>query len=213
LCFAANAVSLAASNLAASNLAASNLGTENLFRGPNSRWASSWALGDLNGDRKIDLVSARLAIREGQGYAHEVSVRLGGPFENGSFTFHGRDARIRLSVRDLDGDHDSDIVILAARSPGAVGVWLNDGSGHFQEGDIADYQIALSDRDPASLQLPAFDIDPISAIFEPSIDPADLTVWVFEPEPALEGIACESGFRLRNIHRAHCRSRAPPAQA
>ena len=202
LCLAANAVSAAASNL----------DTDNLFRGLNSRWASSWALGDLDGDRKIDLVSARPALRDGQGYAHEVSVRFGGPFENGSFTFHRRDARIRLSIRDLDGDQDSDIVILEARSPGVLGVWLNDGFGHFHEGDIADFRSTLGDRGPAALQFPVFDCDPFSAIFEQSIDPADLIVLVFEPEPALEGIDCESGFALRNIHRADCRSRAPPTK-
>lgn len=200
LCFAANAVSLAASKL----------DTDNLFQGPNSRWASSWALGDLDGDRKIDLIFARPALRDGQGYAHEVSVRFGGPFENSTFTIHGHDARIRLSIRDLDGDQDRDIVIMEACSAGVLGVWLNDGFGHFHEGDIADFRTALGDRGPATLQFPVFDQDPFSAIFEQSIDPAELIVLIFEPEPALEAIDCESGFALRNIHRADCRSRAPP---
>jgi hypothetical protein len=203
LCFAANAVALAASDL----------DTDNLFRGLNSRWASSWALGDLDGDRKIDLVSARPGLRDGQGYAHEVSVHFGGPFEEGSFTFHGRAARIRLSIRDIDGDQDRDIVILEARSSGVLGVWLNDGFGHFHEGDIANFRAARGDRDSAALEFPAFDRDPFTAIFEQSIDPADLTVLAFEPEPALERIDCESGSAFRNIHRADCRSRAPPVKA
>jgi hypothetical protein len=203
LCFAANAVLLTASGLE----------DNNQFRGLNSSLASGWALGDLDGDRKIDLVSARPGLRDGQGYAHEVSVRFGGPFEKSSFTFHGRVASIRLSIRDLDGDQDRDIVILEAQSSGVLGVWLNDGLGHFHEGDIANFRGALGDPDPATLYSPAFDRDPFSAIFEQSIDPADLIALVFEPEPALERINCESGSALRNIHRADCRSRAPPVRA
>lgn len=203
LCFAARAVSAAAPSL----------DTDNLFGGLNSRWASSWALGDLDGDRKIDLVSARPALRDSQGYTHEVSVRFGGPFENGSFTFHGRDASIRLSIRDIDGDQDRDIVILQARSSGVLGVWLNDGSGHFHEGDVANFRTALSNRDSAAFDVPALDRDPSSAIFEQNIDPADLAAVAFNPEPALERIDRESGSAFRNIHRANCRSRAPPVHA
>jgi len=203
LCFAANTVSAAAPSLDA----------ENLFGGLNSRWASSWALGDLDGDRKIDLVSARPGLRDSQGYAHEVSVRFTGPFKNGSFTFHGRDASIRLSIRDVDGDQDHDIVILRARSSGVVGVWLNDGSGHFHEGDIANFRTDLSNRESAAFEFPALDREPSSAIFEQNIDPADLIAVALKPEPALERIDSESGSAFRNIHRANCRSRAPPVHA
>ena len=174
LCFAANAA------------AASSPDTVNLFRGLNSRWASSWALGDLDGDRTIDLVSARPSLRDSRGYAHEVSVRFSGPIENGSFTFHGRDASIRLSVRDIDGDQDRDIVILQARSSRVLGVWLNDGSGHFHEGDVANFRTALSNRDSAAFEFPALDRDPPTAIFEQNIDPADLAAVGFRPEPAVE---------------------------
>jgi hypothetical protein len=203
LCFAANAVSAAAPNLDA----------DNLFRGLNSRWASSWALGDLDGDRKIDLVSASPALRDSQGYTHEVNVRFSGPFENGSFTFHGRDASIRLSIRDIDGDQDRDIVILQARSFGVLGVWLNDGSGHFHQGDLANFRTSLSNRDSTALDVPSFKRDSSSAIFEQNIDPADLAGAASKPEPALERIDSESGSAFLNIHRAHCRSRAPPGHA
>ena len=203
LCFAANVVSAAVPSL----------DTDNLFRGLTSRWASSWALGDLDGDRKIDLVSARPALRDSLGYTHEVSVRFGGPFENGSFIFHGRDASIRLSIRDIDGDQDRDIVILQARSSGVLGIWLNDGSGHFHEGDVANFRSVLSNRDSAAFEFPALDRDTSSAIFEQDIDPADLAAEAFKPEPALEGIDREGGSTLRNIHRANCRSRAPPVHA
>ena len=202
-CFAANALLAAAPSL----------DTDNLFRGGNSRWASSWALGDLDGDRKNDLVSARPALRDSQGYTHEVSVRLSGPFEDGSFTFHGGDASIRLSIRDIDGDQDRDIVVLQARSSGVLGVWLNDGSGHFHQGDAANFRTALSSRDSATFEFPALDPDPSSAIFEQNVDPADLTALGFTPEPAVESIDRESGPAFRNNHRANCRSRAPPVHA
>ena len=203
LCLGANTVALAATELE----------TDNLFGGLNARWASSWALGDLDGDKKIDLVSARPGLREAQGYAHEVRVHFGGPFENGSFTFHGRSARIQLSIRDLDGDEDRDIVILEGRSSGVVGVWLNDGAGHFHEGNVADFRAILEGSSGASLRPPAFDSGPNSAIFEPGLDPADLTPLVLGPEPALARMDRESTSPLSNTHCADSRSRAPPVQA
>ena len=203
LCFASNAALLTASGLEENNR----------FQALNSSLSSGWALGYLDGDRKIDLVSARPGLRDGQGFAHEVSVRLSGPFGKSSFTFHGHVASIRLSIRDLDGDQDRDIVILGAQSSGVLGVWLNDGLGHFHEGDVANFRSALGDPDPATLYSPAFDRDPFSAIFEQSIDPAELIPLVIEPELALEKINCESSSTLGNIHRAHCRSRAPPLKA
>jgi hypothetical protein len=35
----------------------------------------------------------------------------------------------------------------------------------------------------------------------------------FKPEPAVESIDSKSGSAFRNIHRANCRSRAPPVHA
>jgi hypothetical protein len=68
-------------------------------------------------------------------------------------------------------------------------------------------------QNPAALECPGFDRDPISAMFDLSIDPADLTALVFDLEQALERIDCEAGSALRTIHRTDCRSRAPPANA
>ena len=46
----------------------------------------------------------------------------------------GADQSILL-VRDVDGDNDRDLLILEPGSRRPVGVWLNDGAGHFTEGE------------------------------------------------------------------------------
>ena len=185
-------------------------GADNPFRGLNFPWVSSWALGDLNGDQKIDVVTTRPGRRDSQGYSHEVDVRLGGSPEKGSFTFRGPSARVRLSIRDLDGDHDWDIVILEASSPEALGVWLNDGLGNFHEGDVAKFRTALSGRNSPALWLPKQDNDPAAAIFERRIDPAVLDTLAIEREPGLETVDWETSPQRGQAHCSNRRSRAPP---
>src|SRR5437773_579501 len=41
-----------------------------------------------------------------------------------------------LSPRDVDGDHDLDIVVTAGILRQPVAIWINDGQGGFSEGDL-----------------------------------------------------------------------------
>ena len=67
-------------------------------------------LADLNGDQQIDLASASSGLSDDGGYAQEVRVTLGASHET-SFHFQSRGATVELSSRDVDGDHDGDLIV------------------------------------------------------------------------------------------------------
>ncbi len=143
-------VGIVSIRILAAALLASGLGTaapnpaqHSLPRPPASLFDLTWVLADFNGDQQPDFASARLANRHGQEYAHEVSVRLGSA--QTSFRFRSHTAKIELSARDVDGDEDRDIVVLEAHSKQPLGVWLNDGAGSFEEGDLAKFRRSIGD--------------------------------------------------------------------
>jgi hypothetical protein len=109
----------------------------------------SWAVSDMNGDKIADLASAGPGRREGAEYAREISVNLDGA-EKSEFTVRSPGAAVQLSLRDIDGDHDRDLVIVEPWSRRAIGIWLNDGRGHFEEGNLAKYAPALGQPPPQS---------------------------------------------------------------
>lgn len=109
-----------------------------------------WSLADLDGDRVADLADAGPGLREGDSYVHKVQVSLSRS-GSASFDIHGGSASIRLSFRDIDGDHDRDLVVFEPSSASPVAVWLNDGAGHFTEGDLKSYANAIGRSGPPSL--------------------------------------------------------------
>jgi len=112
--------------------------------------ASGWSLADLDGDRVADLADAGPGLREGSRYVHRVQIDLS---HSGiaSFDVRGASASIRLSLRDIDGDHDRDLVVFEPSSALPVAVWLNDGAGHFTEADLHSYARAIGQPGPYSL--------------------------------------------------------------
>jgi hypothetical protein len=46
---------------------------------------------------------------------------------------------LHLTPRDVDGDHKLDIVATVGFARQPVAVWINDGQGRFQQGDLAAY--------------------------------------------------------------------------
>ena len=111
---------------------------------------SGWSLADLDGDRVADLANAGPGLREGSSYVHRVQIDLSRS-GTASFDVHGASAAIRLSLRDIDGDHDRDLVIFEPSSGLPVAVWLNDGAGHFTEADLHSYAQAIGKPGPYSL--------------------------------------------------------------
>jgi len=95
---------------------------------------SGWAIGDLDGDRKIDIAQSREIDRSGSGHFYGVELRLSHDGQSGSFTFSSPDGLgVSVAAMDVDGDHDLDLVISGRLLGQRIGVWINDGNGEFTQ--------------------------------------------------------------------------------
>ena len=154
-----------------------------------------WVATDLDGDRQADLASAGASRHEGRGYVQEISLRFSS-FAGSTVMVRTRVAVERLTVRDLDGDSDRDLVLEGFnREP--VAVLLNDGDGHFHQGDLDDFRFQLSHRSPRSFESveqesPAPETgecpndEPVavrSSMFRPDLDGARLLAWLQAAAP------------------------------
>ena len=99
-------------------------------------FSSGWAVGDLDGDSEADLARAeivRLSTNDGQ---YRINLDLSKSGTRFSFDVHlARTVGLNIDTRDVDGDHDLDLVITSGMLHRPVGLWLNDGEGHFSEAD------------------------------------------------------------------------------
>jgi hypothetical protein len=178
-------------------------------RAANSSSVSSWIVADFNGDNKTDFATTSGSGHDERGYSHEVQVSLGLSRQS-SFTFLSSSDRVQLRAQDIDGDHDRDIVILEKWSLEPIGIWLNDGLGNFHEGDLADYQTALRNRDQTSLENPATGSKASFEFLEERVQPAVLEPSMAAPDAFVETIAATPSGSQRHAFRSDFRTRAPP---
>ena len=103
----------------------------------------SWVIADFDGDSKPDVAVSRMEVR-GAGYVYWLEFDLSTRRDGGSPGAGIPDDAssvfgLHLTPRDVDGDHDLDIVVTAGIMRRPVAVWINDGKGRFEEGDLAAY--------------------------------------------------------------------------
>jgi len=202
-------VALAGSRL---SLATTAPAVHNLPGALDSPAVSGWVLADLNGDQKVDLATARSGLHDAKGYTQEVRITLGA-FQQTSFHFLSQSARIELSSRDVDGDQDSDLVILEPLSENPIGVWINDGAGLFHEGNLADFQDVLGRRRSPSRLLSPHQRLLLPAISEERIQLAVPAVSIGAADGFLELLAPRSELPRREALRSDFRPRAPPVNS
>jgi len=84
--------------------------------------------------------------RRAGGYAYRLEVSLSGMAPSDVFFESTSDA---LTISTVDIDHDNDLDIVAGRplDGGAVGVWLNDGYGHFTQADVRRFASSFASHD------------------------------------------------------------------
>ena len=199
ICLAAGAVGWAASPPTG----------ESVFGSLPSPSVSSWVLADFDGDSQIDVVTSRAERLQDHEYSHEISLKLSGS-PSTSFTFRNRYPSVQLNSMDIDGDHDRDIVIREAGTSEPLAVWLNDGSGHFLQGDLEHFRAVLEEHHSPHVRLPQIDDDSPFDVSDQRIDPAIVGAAVLRAEPEARTPRLRIDSAAAEAHDSERRSRAPP---
>ena len=191
--------------LAGSPAAAGDVATSRLL-GSGGAPPAAWVMADFNRDGELDLVSVG-----GQGLSHQLHVQLSAP-RTPALTRPLFMSGNRLNVRDLDGDSDSDI-LLETPFRELIAVWINDGTGHFHEGNVDSFRFQLAHDDRRSLDSDEQPLPPSQIGECPSRDAASSRYA--SPDPKLPGATLIAGReeRARSVHSAVIRTRGPPSHS
>jgi len=102
------------------------------------------AFTDLDGDLHPDAIRYSLRGLDGTGYLYTVQFEMSAKRRSPSIGVHSGDAwGLQIMARDVDGDHDLDLVVTTAAHGGAVDVWLNDGQGGFTSGGFHSFPLSI----------------------------------------------------------------------
>src|SRR5262249_29555016 len=97
----------------------------------------STAIADFDADKKPDFAIANKIGTSTRGYEYSIELNLS--LESRQvFRFHSSDSALSIAALDLDNDHDLDVVLTRPLNGEVVGVWINNGSGQFSEGNRED---------------------------------------------------------------------------
>jgi hypothetical protein len=110
----------------------SGVNMEPALRLGNAAGAYGWstALGDFNADGRIDAIVADRVAPDAAGYSYRIDFQMSGQAPE-HVTFDSIRDAVAITVSDVDRDNDLDVVARAVFSGETVGLWLNDGHGHF----------------------------------------------------------------------------------
>ncbi len=169
---------------------------------------SGWVLADLNGDQNVDLATARSGQHDANGYTQEVRITLGA-FQQTSFHFLSPGATVELSSRDVDGDHDGDLIVFEPLSSQPIGVWINDGAGSFHEGRLEDFRKLWSDQ-PGPTWRVSYQRLAVFAISEQRTQSLTPPAAIAAPELTVTGRTWQYERAQQDARRSDSRARAPP---
>jgi hypothetical protein len=163
---------------------------------------------DLDGDQRPDIATAGVSRRDGAGYVLDITLRLSS-VDADIITVRTAGIAGRITARDLDGDADRDLILESFdRVP--LAIVLNDGGGHFHQGNLDEFRARLR-PDPRSIEEPAGELDsPVTA--ESPASPADAPA----PAASRPDAAAEYAAPLRHecfvvLRHSIWATRGPPA--
>lgn len=110
------------------------------------------AVADFDRDQKADAAVLLRPHLPQPLDSYRIEVNISGR-PSVAFTFQSPGGAVAVSARDIDDDHDSDLVVEERFTAQGVKVWINDGKGGFHEGRLEDYP-GLDNDDPIQLRAP-----------------------------------------------------------
>ncbi|HTM49052.1 MAG TPA: hypothetical protein VL285_10240 [Bryobacteraceae bacterium] len=170
---------------------------------------SKLIMADLDGDSHADVAISSSTRKDGIYYTQEISFRFSGS-EDSAIRVRTMLRAERLTVRDLDGDANRDLILESfTREP--LAVLLNDGHGHFHQEDIENFRSELAQKNSQSIE----PVQPGSSGAEtgecPNYQPAAGRLSSHPPDlPCARLIAC---FRTTGLNElsSGSESRGPPS--
>jgi VCBS repeat protein len=93
---------------------------------------SGAAIADFDADGAPDVAIADRTTRSGSHYNIEVRLSQG---STQTVSFVSTKGALSITAFDVDDDHDADLVVTPVLSREVVGIWVNDGAGHFDAGN------------------------------------------------------------------------------
>jgi len=110
-------------------------------------WTS--VVADFNADGRPDIaVADRVGGRGSSTYRIEFELSSG---HHQLVSFASTYGALSITAVDVDNDHDVDLVITPVLSRHVVGVWLNDGTGHFRDDGSRNVAASYAQLSPASI--------------------------------------------------------------
>src|SRR5262249_26227353 len=88
-------------------------------------------LPDLDGDQEPDLAGSQRLARTKDGYFYQVRLLLSSDAPSSFTVVHNDALGLKITALDIDGDDDVDLLISDRFFTQHIGIWLNDGKGHF----------------------------------------------------------------------------------
>jgi hypothetical protein len=175
----------------------------------STRPGSLWVSADFDGDDVPDF--AHVNVRwAGDGFVAS-GAAISAPCARRPALLLGNlpHAGLVLSARDVDADHDRDLVLHEPVAGRTLGVWINDGEGGFSVADPAEFP-ASGDSPFTCTPRPSRVPQPVAVPGSKTHDstlPAAATGYALRRQPPL-GRACAPAIARRS--RDADRSRAPP---
>jgi hypothetical protein len=90
------------------------------------------AIADFDADGAPDVAIADRTTHGGSRYSIEVHLSRG---STQTVSFVSTKGALTIAAFDVDDDHDADLVVTPVLSHEIVGIWVNDGAGHFDAGN------------------------------------------------------------------------------
>ena len=173
--------------------------------------ADSQVCPDLDGDHKPDVLRVSAARRDSLGYFYTLDFEMSSGAARNSIQVRSKSPHgVRVVPRDVDGDHDVDLVITNFLDLQPISILLNDGDGAFTATEVTSWNWLQPRKESLTAPAPANGLAGTLAFCSPQVIapvsrgtcswncPPSASVSVARISPGDSGVA------------RSCSSRAPP---